>query len=276
MNADGFMDVMASGSQTFQLWLGDGNGNWTADATFQTDLAPGSARAFRTSGDLNKNGYGDLVILSNEKIGFVSWQNRLYVYAENSIPDSLWINGLFPNGNENFFPGSVRFIQWASAVPVEKPLNIKIEVSAFGPEGPWWRVADSLPNNGKYQWTVPDFGSNDCYLKFTVTTLSDANTNITMVPFTIFGEPTGIGKETFDFVGEPRLLPNPGSGQVIINSVENVKRIAFYNATGKLMQFLADPGKLINTEPLPAGLYIFQVITQSGRLVHGKWIKSGQ
>jgi hypothetical protein len=267
---------MTFGSRTFQLWLGDGDGNWTADATFQTDLAPGSARAFRTGGDLNKNGYGDIVILSNEKTGFVSWQNRLYVYAENSTPDSLWIKGLYPKGNENFYPGSVRFIQWASAVPDGEPSNVKIEVSAFGPEGTWWLVADSLPNNGKYQWTVPDFGSDECYLKFTVTTVSDISTSITQAAFTIIGDPTAVDKEVASSVSEPMLLPNPGAGQAIINSIENVKRITFYNSSGILMLRLDEPGKVINTDTLPAGLYVFQVITQSGKLVHGKWIKTGQ
>jgi hypothetical protein len=274
MNADGFMDVMAFGSQTFQLWLGDGNGNWIADATFQTDVDPGSARAFRAGGDLDKNGYGDIVILSNEKTGFVSWQNRLYVYAENSIPDSLWIIGLYPKGNENFFPGSVRFIQWASAVPDEEPSKVKIEVSAFGPDGPWWLVADSLPDNGKYQWTVPDFGSDNCYLKLTVTTESDSNTNIILVPFTIFGEPTAAGKEPDCIGGVPFLFPNPGDGQVTINNVENVKRIKFYNSSGILMMRKDEPGNTINTDSLPPGLYVFQIITQSGKVVHGKWVKS--
>lgn len=276
MNTDGFMDVMAFGTQTFQLWLGDGNGNWTADATFQTDLDPGSARAFRAGGDLNKNGYGDIVILANEKTGFVSWQNRLYVYAENSTPDSLWIKGLNPKGNENFYPGSVRFIQWASAEPAGENSTVKIEISAFGPEGPWWLVADSLPNNGKYQWTVPDFGSDDCFLKFTVTTENEAYTNITMLPFTIIGEPTAVGKELVGYESEATLMPNPGSGRVIINSVENVKRIAFYDSSGMLMLQLDEPGKLIDTGPLPDGLYVFQLITQRGKVFHGKWLKSGQ
>jgi hypothetical protein len=43
-----------------------------------------------------------------------------------------------------------------------------------------------------------------------------------------------------------------------------------------LMLRLDEPGKVINTDPLPAGLYVFQVITQSGMVAHGKWLKSGQ
>lgn len=274
MNADGYTDVMAFGSQTFQLWLGDGAGNWTADATFQTDLDPGNARAFRTGGDLNKNGCGDIVILSNEKTGFVSWQNRLYVYAENSIPDSLWIKGLYPKGNENFFPGSVRFIQWASAVPEGEHSSVKIEVSAFGPEGPWWLVADSLPNNGKYQWKVPDFGSEDCYLKFTVTTENDASINISQDAFHIFGEPTIIGKNQIVPDVNISLLPNPGKGLIFINSPENIKKIRFFNTSGILMLQIDEPGCLIDVSYLPSGLHTYQIFTHNDEAIHGKWIKS--
>jgi hypothetical protein len=273
MNADGYMDVMAFGSRTFQLWLGDGTGNWTPDATFQTDLAPGSARAFRTGGDLNKNGYGDIVILSNEKTGFVSWQNRLYVYAENSTPDSLWIKGLYPKGNENFYPGAVRFIQWASAVPGGVDSNVKIEISAFGPEGPWWLVADSLPNNGRHQWTVPEIGSDNCYLKFTVTTENDARIYISQAAFNIFGEPTSAGQPLDNKIAPASLLPNPGSGIVEIKSLQEIEMFALYNSLGIKVTEIKKPGRHINLEHLPAGWYIYQLHLKNRNRISGKWIK---
>ncbi|HHN48633.1 MAG TPA: hypothetical protein ENN08_06870 [Bacteroidales bacterium] len=189
MNADGFTDVMAFGSRTFQLWLGDGTGNWTPDATFQTDATPGTARAFRVGGDLNQNGHGDIVLLANEG-SWWSYQNKLYVYAENTVPDELWIRNLYPKGHEKFYPGSVRFIEWASAVPDAVPSSVKIEISPTGTGGPWNLVADNLPNNGKYQWTVPDFGSDDVYLKFTVSTAGETVSHVSSVPFSILGTTT--------------------------------------------------------------------------------------
>jgi hypothetical protein len=204
----------------------------------------------------------------------VQWRNRLYVFTENTVPDELWIRGLYPKGNENFYSGSVRFIQWASAVPGGVHSNVKIEISAFGPEGPWWLVADSLPNNGKYQWTVPEFGSDDCYLRFTVTTETETNWFISEVPFTIFGEPTSSGEITHRISEYASLMPNPGSGHVYINSLKKVERITFYNSTGVMMLKLDQPGKHLDLSQLPTGIYVFRMIMETGQVNYGKWIKS--
>jgi hypothetical protein len=276
MNADGYMDVMAFGSRTFQLWLGDGNGNWTADATFQTDVSPGHARAFRAGGDLNHNGHGDIVILSNESTGFVQWRNRLYVFAENTIPDELWIKGLYPKGNENFYPGSVRFIQWASAVPDGVPSNVKIEISAFGPEGPWWLVADSLPNNGKYQWTVPDLGSENCYLKFTVTTENDVNICISQAAFNIFGEPTGNDAILNHIDAYASIIPNPGSNLIIINCLQKVRMLEFYDMMGQKVSHIVSPGQTVDVSSLKTGFYVYTMTLESGKKISGKWLKINQ
>lgn len=186
MNADGFTDVMAFGNRTFRLWLGDGTGNWTADATFQTTNTPGTAQAFRAGGDLNQNGYCDIVLLAREG-SWINYQNKFYVYAENTIADELWIKPLYPKGNENLFPGSVRFIRWASAVPGGVPSNVSIEISTSGSNGPWTTIAGNLPNNGKYQWTVPNSGSENCFLKLTVNAGSQSANSLMSAPFTIFG-----------------------------------------------------------------------------------------
>ncbi len=187
MNADGYTDVMAYGNRTFQLWLGDGQGNWTPDATFQTDFPSGAARAFRAGGDLNQNGHGDIVILANEGT-WITNQNKLYVYAENTVPSELWIRNLYPKGHEKFYPGSVRFIEWASAVPDNAPSYVKIEISANGPDGPWALVADSLPNNGRHQWHMPNHASENCHLKLTVITDDETAVQINEVPFKILGD----------------------------------------------------------------------------------------
>lgn len=274
MNADGYTDVIAFGSQTFQLWLGDGNGNWVADASFQTDETPGNARAFRAGGDLNQNGHGDIVMLVNERIGFLNWRNRLYVYTENTEPDQLWIKGLYPKGNENFYPGSVRFIEWASGVPLRNSSNVKIEISAFGSDGPWWLVTDSLPNNGKYQWTVPDFGSDECYLRFTVSTDTDTTSYVTETPFAIFGEPTSTGGITDQITGFASLLPNPGGDDVIINSILMVSELEIFDLMGKKSISFMQPDKTINLSFLPPGLYIYRITLVNGKQISGKWIKS--
>lgn len=273
MNADGYTDVVAFGSQTFQLWLGDGNGNWTPDASFQTNEPPGYARAFRAGGDLNQNGHGDIVLLASERIGFLNWLNRLYVYTEDTQPTELWIKGLYPKGNEKFYPGSVRFIEWASAVPLRTGSKVRIEISAFGPEGPWWLVADSLPNNGKYQWTVPDFGSDECYLRFSVFTDSLTVENIIDAPFTIFGEPTTLSEPGSWKNNFASLVPNPASDFVILNSLQHVERIELFNMLGDRVLAINNPGKQISIRQLPEGIYIYRVYMENKRYASGKWVK---
>ncbi len=197
MNADGYTDVMAFGDRTFMLWFGDGNGNWTVGATFQTPETPGYAQAFRAGGDLNKNGFGDLVFLVREG-SWMGYTNRLYVYAENSVPDELWIRPLYPKGNEKFFPGSTRFIQWASAVPGGLPSTVKIELSATGSNGPWVTIAEDIPNNGKYQWITPESGSENYYLKLTIASDNQSASMITPAPFTVFGAEIILGDANCD------------------------------------------------------------------------------
>lgn len=271
MDADGFVDVMAYGGRTFRLWLGDGAGNWTEDATFQTTNTPGSAKAFRAGGDLNKNGYGDIVILTQEGT-WINYNNYLYVYTENTEPENLWIRSLYPKGNENFYPGSVRFIQWASAVPDAVGSTVKIEISIFGSAGPWWLVADNLPNNNKYQWTVPNYGSDECFLKLTVTTDTEEASMVMEAPFIIIGEPTSIPQNPVDY--DVAIYPNPGTNFLIINNHQQAKLLRMCNAEGYIVLEQENPPHQLNVTSFPAGLYFYQLQLGDGKWANGKWVKS--
>jgi hypothetical protein len=273
MNSDGFADVMAFGNRTFQLWLGDGQGNWTADATFMTDGNPGLGRAMRTGGDFDNNGYPDLVILAQELSG--GWiqfdKNFLYVYFENTIADSLWIKPVYPLGSETFIPGSTRFIEWRSAVPENLPSTVTIEISAFGPDGPWRLVADNLPNNGRHQWIVPDYGSADCHLRLKVSTGSETASTITANAFHIVGEPTnakpGFNKTT------AIIYPNPGDDLIFLNGVADLKMFRLMNILGNVVMEVNDPIEAIQTNGLAAGIYFYEIETGNYNRSAGKWIK---
>lgn len=225
MNADGFTDVMAFGNRTFRLWLGDGAGNWTTDATFQTPATPGYAQAFSAGADLNKNGFGDLVFLVREG-SWINYQNKFYVYAEDSTPEELWIRPLYPKGNERFFPGSVRFIEWAAAVPGGVPSTVKIELSSTGQNGPWLTITDNLPNNGKYQWTTPTTGSENYFLKLTVYSANQSASMVTTAPFTVIGPAVIPGDSNCDGIVN---LPD---GITIVNYIlgNNPQPFCFENA----------------------------------------------
>lgn len=188
MNANGFTDLAAFGGGTIQIWFGDGEGNWTPAVTFNTEGTPGNARAFTTGGDLTGNGHADIVLLSNEGDFWWNYMNELYVFAETTEPEELWIQNLYPKGHETFHPGAARFIHWASAVPGNTGSHVKLEISPYGAEGPWLTVADSLPNNGRHQWHIPHYGSDQVHLKLTVFTNDESASIVSAAPFAILGE----------------------------------------------------------------------------------------
>ncbi|MBE0638545.1 MAG: T9SS type A sorting domain-containing protein [Bacteroidales bacterium] len=273
MNSDGFADVMAFGNRNFKLWLGDGAGNWTPDATFMTDGNPGLGRAMRTGGDFDNNGYADLVILAQELSG--GWiqfdKNFLYVYFENNPAESLWIKAVYPLGSETFYPGSVRFVEWRSAVPGNVFSTVKIEISALGPDGPWWLVAENLPNNGKHQWIVPDYGSEDCYLRFTVNTDDESASTITTTPFHIPGEPTAV--KLANKKNQVTVYPNPGSDFISISCKDPVFNLTLIDIHGRIVLELTDPNLQVNVSGLSPGIYYFDAKLADKSRVRGKWIK---
>ncbi|UCG92637.1 MAG: T9SS type A sorting domain-containing protein [candidate division WOR-3 bacterium] len=172
MNGDGFMDVAAFGSGTVTVWLGDGAGNWTEDVTFFTP-SPGYCEAFRVGGDADHNGYSDIVLVSDEG----SWpndRNHVRFYKETSIPESLFVVPVFPRGGETFIAGSIHFITWSCGVPPGETATMRLEFSTTGPDGPWSEIIESTQDNGRYQWSIPSaIQSDDCYIRYTETTLSD-------------------------------------------------------------------------------------------------------
>jgi hypothetical protein len=273
MNNDGFIDVMAYGNLHFQLWLGDDAGNWIEDAAFVTNDDPGDGNALRTDGDLDKNGYPDLLILTTELTG--SWiqvnKNIVYAYLENSPADSLWIKPLFPDGNEKFYPGSVQTIKWASEVPAGVATTVKIEISAFGNEGPWWLLAENLPNNGIHQFIVPDFGSENVFLKFTVSDGFNAATKITPAAFQISGLPNLTEKP--DESQRIYIYPNPAVNQIFINNYNEVVRLKLFDTKGIVVANISNPLQQTEISYLKNGVYFYEIYLKNGKIKTVKWIK---
>jgi len=274
MNNDGFADVMAFGMRQFKLWLGDNNGNWTLDAAFTTPGNPGDGNALRAGGDLDHNGYPDLIVLAVELTGsFIQFnKNILYVYLENSPADSLWIKPLLPTGNEIFYPGSVQFIEWSSETPGGTTTTVDIEISAFGNQGPWWILAENIPNNGKHQWTVPNLGSDNVYLKLTVTEDVNEASVITQAPFRIVGNSTFILDTEF-LEKRIAVYPNPGTDYLRISQSDGLKQFMLFDCTGNLVLRCDDGFEKILTHFLPPGVYHFQAVFDNLSIQTGRWIK---
>jgi len=168
MDVDGYVDVAAFGNGLGMVWLGDGTGEWVEAASFTTP-APGNGKAFRVGADCDHNGLPDMVLVS-EQGSWPSYQNHLRFFKEASVPESLWVTPLAPSPGRIWVGGSVRVTEWTSAIRTGAPGAIDLELSTSGAEGPWTELASSLPNNGSFQWIVPDdISSDECWIRYTVT-----------------------------------------------------------------------------------------------------------
>jgi hypothetical protein len=171
------------------VYAGDGAGNWTQIASVSTPDCCDAA-AFRAGADADHNGYPDVVYVAEEDCDlWTGGANRPRFYAEDSIPSETWIHPQYPRGGETFVAGSVRFVRWTAAIADPGPTAVTIELSRNGAEGPWSPVAAAVPDNGCYQWQLPSPlpSSNNCYLRYTLTTGAGEAVATTPQPFTIAG-----------------------------------------------------------------------------------------
>ena len=269
MNNDGFTDLVAMRKQAVDVFLGDGTGNWTLGASVILPES-GSPKAFRVGGDFDNNGRPDMVMLLQTG-SWVSYQNQMYCYKESSAADSLWIQPRFPRGGENFYPGTANFIKWASAVPGEESSLVDIEISAFGPDGPWWLVAKDLPDNGNHQWVVPDYGSDQVYLRLIVKSEPFGADTATSSAFNIFGEPNSVLNKKLP--KQTLLFPNPGSDCIYLNDAANIKSIRFFDDKGIELNPIHNPSGVVNVSQLPRGVYFLRFIFNDGTIRNEKWMK---
>ena len=67
---------------------------------------------------------------------------------------------------------SVQTIKWISEVPSGDSSWVKLEISINDTIGPWNLIADGLPNNGHYQWIIPEIWlhTDTCRIRYTVYT----------------------------------------------------------------------------------------------------------
>jgi hypothetical protein len=118
--------------------------------------------------------------------------NALRVYREMSVPTGLAVRIVHPGPDRTLLAGSVRFVRWATTVPVGQTATIDLELSATGPGGPFIPVAAGLPDSGRYQWTVPPEYSESCHLRITATTSGGTVSTVSTDPFTIAGRPDSL------------------------------------------------------------------------------------
>lgn len=271
-DGDGYLDLVAYDPPMGKVYLGDGAGNWTADATWVMP-SPGDASALRVDGDMDHDGREDIAI-SASMSGFPFYRNQLRVYSPWAAPSELSARIVSPQGGETFRVGMVRFIEWLAAVPTEDgPAIVDLELSTSGPAGPWFQIASGLPNNGRYQWCVASpAASADARIRVTVTSAGGFVQAISPSGFAIAGEFSSveIGDESSI---APRLtvFPNPAQDRISIRADRDLEKAAYlslHDLTGRRItaQWIA-PGPIEATfalrEPfarvLAAGSYFVRI-----------------
>jgi PKD repeat protein len=187
MDMDGYSDVIAFGTGQVTVWGGDGVGGWSQLTSFTTP-APGYAQAFRVGGDVDHNGYPDIVLVSEEGSDF-NTQNHLRVYKEASAAAVLEIKPVAPSANKAYYSGAAVYIDWISAVPPGEMGLVTFELSIHGSNGPWQPVATLLPNNGRYQWLIPSDlpSTNEAFIRYTLTGVDGTAQAVTPDAFSILG-----------------------------------------------------------------------------------------
>jgi hypothetical protein len=160
LDGDGILDLAAFGNGRAGVWLGNGDGTWVPTASFTTPT-PGYFAAFRVGGDVDHNGRPDIAVVDEEGGPFNS-RNHLHFYRETSVPGTLEARLVQPSPHATLRTGSVRFVEWTSAVPAGAPATrVSLAYSLTGDSGPWMVIAKDLPDSGRYQWTVPEAAPTD-------------------------------------------------------------------------------------------------------------------
>lgn len=279
IDGDGFQDAVAYADPSGQVFLGDGSGGWTADASW-TMPAPGSASAMRVEGDTDHDGREDIVVQA-EMAGGMFDRNQLKLFSPWLEPSSFSTRVVRMNGGETLVAGSVTEIRWATAVPPAQPdASVDIYLSVTGSAGPWTQVASGTQDDGHYQWTVESpVSSDECRIRIVAGNGAASDEDVSDADFTIILDPTGV--EEGGAPGASAIVagtsPNPCRGVPTLTvelapQQEAVARL--YSIEGRLVGESAPfavpcsgpvPGGI--AEDLPPGLYMLEIVSGKATVV---------
>ena len=267
MNMDGLADVAAFGNGLVRIWSGDGSGNWTLMNSISLP-SPGDFAAFRIDGDADHNGYPDIALVDEEG-SWINYQNHLRFFKETSPADSLRIFPVAPGANRVWYVNSVRTFRWISEVPAGDTALVRLTAFINDTNNAAIPIADSLPNNGHFQWQVPDSLSSfaPVLIRFTVFTATDSASAVTQPGF--FIQPVGGSREN------PVTIPSGVKlRQNYPNPFNPTTRIDFkLNRTGfvrlEIFNLAGEKVKTLLRENLSAGAYsvVWRSRNESGEQV---------
>jgi hypothetical protein len=79
------------------------------------------------------------------------------------------ITVISPNGGESWLAGTMYTIKWTSNISE----NVSIELFKGG--SVYYTIANSIPNNGNYMWSIPDTLQSAIYYKVKITSVLDSS-----------------------------------------------------------------------------------------------------
>ena len=107
-----------------------------------------------------------------------------------TAPFSPTITVTSPNRGESLVVGSLHEITWTSNGEIN---NVIIEYSADNGTT-WMVIIASTPNEGSYEWTVPDDPSNNCLVRISGADTDDAPWDVSDTVFSIVSDTTDCGE----------------------------------------------------------------------------------
>jgi len=278
INSDDHLDLVLYDDPFGQVYLGDGAGFWTSDATW-TMPGSGNASALRIDGDIDHDGREDIAIQGETTVG--GWpQNQLRVYSPWIEPPVLNARVLSPDGGETLMGLSIREIRWLTAVPPSQgSATVDLYLSVSGAGGPWNLIEADAPDNGSYQWIVPPENSSTCRIRLVAETTTETVEDYSDDDFTISGMP-GIGYDHSSPLNSTtglRVIPNPAGSIPLLDispAPEGPVTVTVFDVSGRMLSLIetwsseGSPIPLTNGsgERLSIGVYIIRVQIGSERI----------
>jgi hypothetical protein len=148
----------------------DGSYNWVVPGTPSDISEDCLVRISGVDGDLHPSDVSDAV----------------FSIVESTFPT---ITVTSPNGGESLPVDSIHEITWTSTGEIE---TVLIEYSADNGVS-WIEVTASTPNEGSYQWTVPDNSSDECLVRIHGTDADEAPWDASNAVFSIVSETLDCG-----------------------------------------------------------------------------------
>ncbi len=274
IDMDGYADLLTSSdiADEFQIWKGNGGTSWTKVAGIKMTKLIGVQDV--VVADIDHSGYPDILVCYTYLGGGVfnpTTYNQYRLLMDQTTASSVAATVLYPGGGECWRSGSVRFINWTSAVPAGHASTATIEYSLTGNGGPWINIATNVPNTGSYQWTVPmSVTSTNCFIRVTITDNVTSNTALATNGFAFnmgcTNSTTGIIEE---LSGGVSIFPNPASGSATVSVPSELiptsgLNYKIYDAMGKLVagSTVYHVETTISCDQLSKGIYFMELYSE--------------